>query len=123
MDLIATIVPPPHTHTHSHTHSTAFPCAADAQGLNIPRDQCGPIYAYRHRLDFTSNASSLQEELDNAQLSASPDHPESLLDALLQVATCEVSVCVCCVCVRVCVCVCVCVCMRECLRACMRVYV
>ena len=91
-----------HTHTHTHTHSTAFPCAADADLLGITTDECEPIYAFRHRLDFTSNNNGeFQQELADAALSASPDNPESLLDALLQVAVCDVSVCVLvCVCER-----------------------
>ncbi len=75
---------------HTHTHSTEFPCAEDAEVRSITADQCDPVYAFRHRLDLTDNATLLQEQLDNALLSASPDHPESLLDALLQAAVCEV---------------------------------
>ena len=62
----------------------------DAEIRSITRDQCDPVYAFRHRLDLTDNATQLQMELDSALLSASPDHPEALLDALLQVAVCEV---------------------------------
>lgn len=53
-------------------------------------DDCDSVYAYRHRLNLTSDGTLLNDELNNAKLSASPDHPESLLDALLQVAVCEV---------------------------------
>ncbi|XP_064385860.1 integrin beta-1-like isoform X2 [Halichondria panicea] len=71
------------------TINTEFPCAEDAEVRRITAEQCDPVYAFRHRLDLTDNATLLQEQLDNALLSASPDHPESLLDALLQVAVCE----------------------------------
>ena len=53
-------------------------------------DDCDSVYAYRHRLNLTSDGTLLNTELSEAKLSASPDHPESLLDALLQVAVCEV---------------------------------
>lgn len=87
--------PSPHTkRTHIHTHSQDFPCAADATKLNIQRENCEPVYSFRHVLDFTSNLTALQTELTNAKLSASPDHPEGILDAMLQSALCEVRMCV-----------------------------
>ena len=43
-------------------------------------------------MNLTSDGNLLNDELNNAKLSASPDHPESILDALLQVAVCEVIV-------------------------------
>ena len=73
-----------------HRHSSDFPCAKDANTLGISIDNCDSVYAYRHRLNLTSDGDLLNTELNNAKLSASPDHPESLLDALLQVAVCEV---------------------------------
>ena len=79
-----------HTLTHTHTHSSDFPCARDANTLGLTVDDCDSVYAYRHRLNLTSDGTLLNDELSNAKLSASPDHPESLLDALLQVAVCEV---------------------------------
>lgn len=73
-----------------HIHSSEFPCARDANTLGLTIDDCDSVYAYRHQLNFTSDGTLLNNELNNAKLSASPDHPESLLDALLQVAVCEV---------------------------------
>ena len=73
-----------------HTYSSEFPCARDANILGLTINDCDSVYAYRHRLNFTSDGTLLNDELNNAKLSASPDHPESLLDALLQVAVCEV---------------------------------
>ena len=73
-----------------YTNRSGFPCARDANILRITVDECDSVYAYRHRLNLTSDGNLLTDELNNAKLSASPDHPESLLDALLQVAVCEV---------------------------------
>lgn len=75
-----------------YTNRSDFPCARDANILQITADECDSVYAYRHRLNLTSDGNLLNDELNNAKLSASPDHPESILDALLQVAVCEVSV-------------------------------
>ena len=68
------------------------PCARDANSLGIDVSECDSVYAYRHSLNFTSDGTLLNDELNDAKLSASPDHPEALLDALLQVAVCEVGV-------------------------------
>ena len=74
-----------------HTCRSDFPCARDANSLGIDISECDSVYAYRHSLNFTSDGNLLNDKLNDAKLSASPDHPEALLDALLQVAVCEVS--------------------------------
>ena len=71
---------------------------------------CDPAYTYQHHLNFTSDGNlftvsnkltiiiifirtvCFQTALNSASLSASSDDPEALLDAMLQVAVCEVSI-------------------------------
>ena len=89
-----------YTHTHSLTvhfvtilyyYSPDFPCALDVgliPGLN--RSTCDSTYAFRHRLNFTSDASAFEAVVRESLLSASPDAPESILDAVMQIAACEV---------------------------------
>ena len=57
-------------------------------GLN--RSTCDSTYAFRHRLDFTDNASAFATQVKQSLVSASPDAPESILDAIMQIAVCEV---------------------------------
>jgi hypothetical protein len=67
-----------------------FPCALDVgviSGLN--RSTCDSTYAFRHRLDFTDDASAFAAQVKQSLVSASPDAPESILDAIMQIAVCE----------------------------------
>ena len=60
--------------------------------LDLDEQDCEPVYSFRHVLDFTSEVRELQGVLNSSRLSASPDHPEAVLDAMLQSALCEVGV-------------------------------
>lgn len=63
----------------------------DAELLGITNSSCEPVYSFRHVLGFTSDETLLEAVLNSTKLSASLDHPESILDAMLQSALCEVS--------------------------------
>lgn len=69
-----------------------FPCAAQASNT-INTDTCEAVYSYRHVLDFTDNVTALETVLNRTKISASPDQPEGILDAMLQSALCEVGRC------------------------------
>ena len=65
-----------------------MPDVGEIPGLN--RNTCDSTYAFRHRLNFTEDASAFAAEVNESLISASPDAPESILDAIMQIAVCEV---------------------------------
>ena len=67
---------------------------ADADLRRLEREDCEPVYSFRHVLDFTTEVEELETVLNSSRLSASPDHPEALLDGMLQAALCQVYMCV-----------------------------
>jgi hypothetical protein len=67
-----------------------YPCGigiAPAAGY-VPREDCDPAYDFKHRLSLTATTSDFQAAINSSKISASFDHPEGLLDALMQVAVC-----------------------------------
>eukprot|EP00731_Ephydatia_muelleri_P018130 Em0011g170a len=52
---------------------------------------CNAVYDFHHTLNFTDNASLFMETLNASNVSANLDTPDALLDALLQIALCELA--------------------------------
>ncbi|XP_065903728.1 integrin beta-2-like [Dysidea avara] len=70
---------------HVFEKATSYPCA----GAGIPEGECDAIYDFRHRLDPTNDTDMITMTFREANITASSDAPEAILDALMQVAVCE----------------------------------
>lgn len=57
--------------------------------------RCRPAHGFHHVLSMTGNMSEFTRVIKRQRISGNMDTPEGGLDAMLQAAVCQVSVCVC----------------------------